>query len=270
VSATLTGLPAGRTYHYRLTAGHEEAAIVTGSDASASTLPEPPIVTTEPPTSLTATSAILHGDIALGDAIVTSCEFEFNSAETHLPCQPDGTQGGSEAVTALVGGLSPATTYRYRILAGDIGGTGYGTLEEFTTPAAPLEPGGPLGEAPMEAPKAKLIGRAFVVGSSGQLRVPLRCISTATLCRGVITLRTLGAVTISRRTKAKRTLTLASSSFTVPAARAGTLILKLSSAARNLIGRTHRLQVRATVSLHIAPGTNQSTQSTITLSRRRP
>ncbi len=269
VSAILTGLPAGRTYHYRLTAAHETSATATGSDASASTLPEPPAVTTGPPTSLTATSAVLHGNIALGEAIVTSCEFEFDSSETHLPCQPDAAQGGSEAVLAVIDGLSPATTYRYRVLAGDIGGTGYGTIEEFTTPAAPLELGGPPpGEAPVEAPRARLLGGTFIVGSSGQIHLPLRCISTSTLCRGVVTLRTLGSVTISRRTRAKRTLTLASSSFTVPAARAGTLTLKLSSAARRLIGRTRRLQVRATVVLHVAPGTSQSTQSTITLSRR--
>ncbi len=67
----------------------------------------------------------------------TSCEFEYGttlpSAQV-VPCEP-ASLGGKEAqlVTGVFGGLTPKTTYHYRIVATNATGTTTGTAGQFTT-----------------------------------------------------------------------------------------------------------------------------------------
>ncbi len=270
VTAVLGDLLPDATYHYRL-AATSGAGTAYGGDVTASTLPEPPSVVTEPPTSLTPTSATLSAGVELNGGEATACEFEFDSAESHLPCVPEPQPGGPGTVAAAVSGLSPATTYLYRIIAGNMSGVSYGSIEEFTTPPISLLISPPPPSAPaVEAADAELVGRTFTVGSGTEIRLPIRCLSAAAVCRGVFSLRTFGAVSISSNGHDKHVLQLAAGPFTIPGGGSATLTLKLSGAARRLVGRLRRIRARATVLLHVSAGQTQSTQSIVTLGRRSP
>jgi hypothetical protein len=272
VTAMLGNLAPDTTYYYRLSAT-SEAGTAYGSGQSALTLPETPSVATEAPTSLTPTAATLNAEVELNGGQATSCEFEFDSAESRLPCAPEPQPGGANAVAAAVSGLSPATTYLYRIVAGNLSGVTYGAIEEFTTPPAPTNAlvSPPYIAPPIEAPDAELLGKEFIVGSRAEVRLPIRCLSAAAVCRGVISLRTLDAASMSANGRGKHILTLASGSFNIPAGDSGTmLILKLSGPGRYLVGRLREIQARATIALRVSASQTQSTQSTVTLRRRPP
>ena len=61
VSQTISGLISGRTYHFRLKATNSVGAVVYGSDKALTTLPGPPIATTDPATELDEGTATLQG-----------------------------------------------------------------------------------------------------------------------------------------------------------------------------------------------------------------
>ncbi len=117
VSASLAGLSANRTYHFRVVAASPQGTGYSG-DQTLTTLPEAPIAVSEPPSYLTPTSATLNATVNPNGAPVTSCEFEFNSSATYVPCStPLGTGEAAVAVSAPVVNLHPKTTYIYRIVA---------------------------------------------------------------------------------------------------------------------------------------------------------
>ena len=105
---------------------------------------EPPIAITEPAAGVTQTAATLQGYVNPAGEEVGVCQFEYGTTEnygTTVACSSLPGEGETPvAVSAPVGGLTPNTTYHYRLLAGSPGGTGYGGDQSFTTL--------PTGEAP--------------------------------------------------------------------------------------------------------------------------
>ena len=91
----------------------------------------------------------MHGAVEPAGEEVTSCVFEYGTEPGALsqsaPCAPAAPYTGSAPVTvsAHLTGLQPATTYHYRIAAGDTGGTLYSAEDSFATsgPPAILEAG---------------------------------------------------------------------------------------------------------------------------------
>ena len=142
VTASLTGLTANTTYHFRISATNA-GGTSRGSDETFRTLPNPPTVATCSAASITQTSARLHCTVNPGGAEVTECKFEFgttNSYGSNAACTPPPGSGTSPVeVSAEVTGLSTNTTYHFRISATNSGGTGTGSDETFTTlPNAPM------------------------------------------------------------------------------------------------------------------------------------
>lgn len=103
-------------------------------------IPSAPELTTEAATSVTATSAQLHGTVDPNNA-ATAVSFEYGTANSLLStiaAQPASISGdGSQSVGATLSGLSPRTTYTVRLKGTNSVGTGQGDIVSFTTPNTP-------------------------------------------------------------------------------------------------------------------------------------
>lgn len=136
VSAAVEGLAPGTTYHFRLVAVNGTGTAY-GLDASFATNPLPPVAFTGGATSVTQHTAAIEGTVDPRGAAVTSCRVEYGTSEAYGASAPCASipPAASEpvAVAAGLSGLSPGTTYHYRVAASNAGGTGYGADALFTT-----------------------------------------------------------------------------------------------------------------------------------------
>ncbi len=139
VSVSVAGLNPNAIYHFRVVAANA-GGTSQGSDVTFTTLPEPPIVATQPASSLTQTAAELHASVNPNGASA-ECSFEYGptaSYGTTVPCaSAPGSGSMPVAVSAEISALSPNTTYHYRITAANAGGTSYGSDLQFTTLGPP-------------------------------------------------------------------------------------------------------------------------------------
>jgi hypothetical protein len=138
VSANLTGLKPGTTYHYRLVAA-SGASVSHGGDAVLTTL-VPPDVTTGGASAITGSSATLTGTVD-PNGRPTTYFFEYGSSTsygTKTPAKSAGTTTSAQSETAGISGLQAGHTYHFRIVATSDGGTSAGTDAVFTTNSAPL------------------------------------------------------------------------------------------------------------------------------------
>jgi hypothetical protein len=96
-----------------------------------------PEVTTGPASKEQRTTVKLEGEVDPGGEMVTSCGFEYGTSTAYgqtAPCVPAPGSGASPVpVSAEVTGLTPQTTYHYRLLARNAHGPSAGTDHEFTT-----------------------------------------------------------------------------------------------------------------------------------------
>jgi hypothetical protein len=103
--------------------------------------PDPePTAETGGATEVRLNTALITGYVNPHGRRVTSCEFEYwtTAAAQRATCaKSPGHATSPVKVTARIESLNPATTYHYRIAAGNPTGTSRGNAKEFTTPAAP-------------------------------------------------------------------------------------------------------------------------------------
>jgi hypothetical protein len=99
-----------------------------------------PTVTTGPALMLSASGATLTGTVdPKGGETVWSFEFGTTAAYgTTTTVAPVGNGNANVPVSVAIGGLSPATTYHYRLVATGASGTKDGADHTFTTLAIPL------------------------------------------------------------------------------------------------------------------------------------
>jgi phosphodiesterase/alkaline phosphatase D-like protein len=141
VSAALTGLGGSTTYHFRVVATNPTGTSY-GADATLTTTPtQPPSVVTSAATAVAPTSATLNATVNPEDEAVGDCHFEYGPTETYgssAPCYPAPGSGTSPvAVSAALTGLTPSTTYHFRIVATNPTGTSQGADRTFATPLRP-------------------------------------------------------------------------------------------------------------------------------------
>jgi hypothetical protein len=104
---------------------------------------DPPVVASDAASGVTDSEATLNATVNPNDQLigVTDCHFEYGPTESYgetAPCEPEPETGKSDvAVSSPVGGLTPNTTYHYRIVAENPGGVSEGSDVEFTTPPGP-------------------------------------------------------------------------------------------------------------------------------------
>jgi phosphodiesterase/alkaline phosphatase D-like protein len=136
VAAPLGSLSPGTTYHYRLVATNGSGT-ARGSDRAFTTAKAPavPIVSTGTAKAVKETSATLRGAVnPHGSA--TSYYFQYGTTtgyESRTSSKRAGDGGKSVSVDTAIAGLSPGTTYHYRIVAGNHFGTSLGADRVFTT-----------------------------------------------------------------------------------------------------------------------------------------
>jgi len=137
VSYVLSGLVPNTTYHFRVN-GVNNGGTTNGSDLTFTTSAAAPTVTTNAAGSITTTGATLNGSVNSKNAS-TAVTFEYGlttSYGTTVTATQSPVAGTTAtAVTYVVSGLVPNTTYHFRVNGVNLGGTINGTDLTFTTSA---------------------------------------------------------------------------------------------------------------------------------------
>jgi phosphodiesterase/alkaline phosphatase D-like protein len=113
---------------------------ISGADSTA-----PPVATTDPATDVASTSATLNGKVTPNDDAGASFRFEWGTTTAYAGTpQPTGSVPAGDtpqAVSQPLTGLTPATTYHFRLCADNgppISGSDCGGDQSFRTPGAPV------------------------------------------------------------------------------------------------------------------------------------
>ncbi|MDB6121306.1 MAG: regulatory domain of in-like proprotein convertase [Pedosphaera sp.] len=136
ITNILGGLFPGTTYHFQIVA-FNGALTNSGEDLTFTTLPLPPVATTEAASAVTATGAILNGWVKPNGA-ATRAFFQYGlttnygnfTATNNLDSNIDAT-----IVTNAVTNLFPGVTYHFQLVASNSAGIDAGTDIAFTPEA---------------------------------------------------------------------------------------------------------------------------------------
>jgi Fibronectin type III domain len=138
VTANISGLTASTTYHFRLV-GVNNAATIYGTDRTFTTLTPtgPPVVITNSASLIASFSATLNGSVD-PHGLTTTVYFQYGTTTNYgLTTATQSKTGNTyQNVTANISGLTASTTYHFRIVATNSGGTRYGNDRTFTTLSA--------------------------------------------------------------------------------------------------------------------------------------
>jgi len=182
VSASISGLTAYTTYHFRVVAT-SASGTVNGNDMTFTTLAVPSTVNTLAATNIVTTTANLNGTVNANNA-PTDVTFEWGLTTAYgntVNASPLQVTGNTlTAVSAPISGLTTATIYHFRCVGNGPGGTVYGNDMVFTsdcpTPALPGVITGPatvckntMGVAYSIAPVAGATGYAWTLPSGATI-----------------------------------------------------------------------------------------------------
>ena len=157
-------------------------AAQTGNSVTAFSRAAAPTVVTGPASALTDTTATVGGSVYANAASTTALTIKYGTDEasvqsgggtsaTALPAVASGL--GETPVSAALTGLSPETTYFYRVSASNAEGTTDGKTKSFTTTATPVP-------QISVAPDALAFGDVVTGDSSDELKVTVSSVGTAT------------------------------------------------------------------------------------------
>lgn len=229
----------------------------------------PPLIVTEPASSVTQTSAILNAWAFMHGARIEGCAFEYGTSTAYGSSGPCAMPPGTAAILLSVGGLAPATTYHYRPVVTAWNGTNYGVDHSFATLAPPPPPqeapsnqgGVPLNGSPARAvPDAELARTSLVASSDGRVKLAVTCPPNVETCAGTVTLRMLqsahGGLGRERPPGHPAAVrVLATGRFSVAGGAMKTLTLRLSRKARSPLARKRLLHAEAILAAHDPVGT---------------
>jgi hypothetical protein len=137
-SIGVSGLEAGRTYHFRLVAT-SDAGTSTGKDFTFATKTAP-AVSTAGVSSVTPASATLDGTVT-PNGLSTTWWFEYGTSTSYgsrTSSHGAGSGASPRSVSQAIKGLKAATTYHYRLVAQNSSGRTVGADQSFTTVGPPL------------------------------------------------------------------------------------------------------------------------------------
>ena len=143
VTASLSSLKPGVTYHFRLVAGNA-IGTTNGADATFSTV-GPPLAATGPVdvASLSLVSARVSGKVN-PRGLPTTWWFEYGRTNAYGFRTSEASVAGAEdvQVSTLLAGLTPGSRWHYRFVARSAAGTTAGADASFATPPRPVDPSG--------------------------------------------------------------------------------------------------------------------------------
>jgi hypothetical protein len=149
VAGQVTGLTAGRVYHFRLVAT-SDAGTSRGSDQTFTTAVAPS-VTTKSASSVSDSTATLSGT-ANPNGQTTTAYFEYGTSAsygTKTAAKNIGSGRSTSTVSIPVSGLAAGTTYHFRIVASNATGTSAGSDQTFATTGPPaVRTGSATGTTP--------------------------------------------------------------------------------------------------------------------------
>jgi pimeloyl-ACP methyl ester carboxylesterase len=135
ITANISGLSASHLYHFRIVATNGGGTSF-GPDRTFTTLSAtgPPVVTTNPATNVTLSSARLNGSLD-PHGLRTTVYFKWGTTANYGHTTPTQTQTGNtyRNITANISGLTRHHTYHFRIVATNSAGTRMGSNRTFTT-----------------------------------------------------------------------------------------------------------------------------------------
>jgi streptogramin lyase len=140
VTAPLSGLTTSTTYFFKLVATNAQGTTESTGSFTTAPPPLPPTVTTGAATAIGPTAATLNGSVD-AEGADTSAHFEYGSSLAYGRSTTAEPIAGSTAtaVTAALPGLTPNTTYFFKLVATSARGTTVST-GSFTTSPSPSPP----------------------------------------------------------------------------------------------------------------------------------
>ncbi len=179
------------------------------------------------------TTALLTGAVNPDDAALSSCRFEYGLGAEYgssVPCANVPTGSGAAPVVAVLAGLTPNTTYHYRLLAASATGSGVGADETFETLApGVVEPHPSISGTP--APGQRLTCRSGIGASTPEPTLSYAWLrDTKAIGGATAATYTVSSADVSRHLQCRVTATTAEGSrsatsafVTVPAGGLGTI-----------------------------------------------
>jgi hypothetical protein len=240
------------------------------TDIGADEFVPPAAATTGAPSAITDTSATFTGTVEPNGA-PTTYYFQYGTTAAYgsstAPTDAGAGQGVVAASTA-VAGLSPETTYHYRLVAENSGGIRQGADRIFTTNAAGTPtppPAAPASPAVQAFAGVKLVSTRLAL-KAGVITVRLSCpAATAGRCTGATKLSARRRRTSSR---AAGPVSLGRARFSIAAGTRATVKVRVSRAGRRLFARTSRVSGRAATAAQSGAGESKTTVAAVTIRRR--
>ena len=138
-SRSVTGLNVNTTYYYRVRAYNGEGTSGNSNVVSVTTLSAtgPPVAITNPATLIANFSATLNGSVD-AHGLTTTVYFQYGTTTSygHATLNQIKTGNTYQSISANISGLTASTTYHFRIVATNSGGTRHGSDRTFTTLSA--------------------------------------------------------------------------------------------------------------------------------------
>jgi hypothetical protein len=218
-----------------ITPGWEELPL--GNDDTIRVAERKPTAVTEEASDVTQTSAVLNASVNPNQEQVTICFIEFGTSATNYGTSaqcptPPGNGSKPVAETEAVSGLTPGTTYHYRITATNGDGQSIGLDESFATLTATK------GKEEEETPKEKSVEEKSSTSEGGATTTTTGGSTTPTI--GPSTMPGAVPATVATAPKAVEELLLGCGSSQLVLNDAyihGGRVLLIGSAAKSLAGK---------------------------------